>query len=673
MTNQTESSFDFNQFKFDARRDTIDFRDLMYTPSLIEVPISIDLKDYRKKGVPILSQGNEGACTGFGLATVANYLLRTRKVKPDKIAVSQRMFYEMARRYDEWPGENYSGSSARGAMKGWHKHGVCAESIWKYIPNSSDRVLTHKRADDARGRPLGAYFRVNHKDLIAMHAALAEVGILYATANVHDGWNQPGDSGIIPYTSNSGSLGGHAFAIVAYDREGFWIQNSWSADWGQGGFGRISYDDWLDNGMDVWVARLGVPVAHLSESGTAASISPGAAHLVSYSYADLRPHVISLGNDGRLSERGVYGTSKKEIETIFKDDIPRLTEKWDKRRILLYAHGGLVGESGFLQRVAEYRSALMPENVYLLAFVWHTDLWSTITNIVRDAGRQRRPEGILDNALDFMLDRLDDTLEAIIRSLNVRGLWDEMKENAWRATANKDGGARFVLHQLAELMDRFPGEVEVHVAGHSAGGIFNAPLVQYFTSDSQIDTMEDAVGLGRTISSCTLWAPGNRLSQFNETYLPAIQARRIERFSLFTLTDEVEQDDNCANIYHKSLLYLVSNALEEIKQASQTGEKLFIGNGHIGEPLLGLAKFVSKDPELKKLFKKPYAEWVQTPNKRRTPYASTAAHHGDFDDDRPTLMSTLARILPSDRMPAKNVFDFRRSASSLGDRRRSLP
>lgn len=35
------------------------------------------------------------------------------------------MLYELARRYDEWPGEGYEGSSARGAMKGWVRHGVC--------------------------------------------------------------------------------------------------------------------------------------------------------------------------------------------------------------------------------------------------------------------------------------------------------------------------------------------------------------------------------------------------------------------------------------------------------------------------------------------------------------------------------------------------------------------
>ena len=55
-------------------------------------------------------------------------------------------------------------------------------------------------------------------------------------------------------------MGGHAFAIVGYDRHGFWIQNSWGPDWGSGGLARVSYADWLENGTDIWVARLGAPV-----------------------------------------------------------------------------------------------------------------------------------------------------------------------------------------------------------------------------------------------------------------------------------------------------------------------------------------------------------------------------------------------------------------------------
>src|SRR5262245_37381127 len=110
----------------DARRDTLDFRDKLYVPTLIEVPTKVDLEEYRKHRVPILNQGREGACTDYDLATVAHYLLITRKIVSDCTQVSPRMLYELAKRYDEWPGENYSGSSARGAMKGWHKHGVCS-------------------------------------------------------------------------------------------------------------------------------------------------------------------------------------------------------------------------------------------------------------------------------------------------------------------------------------------------------------------------------------------------------------------------------------------------------------------------------------------------------------------------------------------------------------------
>jgi hypothetical protein len=89
----------------DARPDTLDFRDRMFEPTLIEVQTERPLEEYRKARVPILDQGTEGACTGFGLATVVNYLLRTRNYIPDKDDVSPRMLYNMARRYDEWPGE----------------------------------------------------------------------------------------------------------------------------------------------------------------------------------------------------------------------------------------------------------------------------------------------------------------------------------------------------------------------------------------------------------------------------------------------------------------------------------------------------------------------------------------------------------------------------------------
>jgi len=649
-----------DQFVLNTRRDTIDFRDLMYTPTLVEVPLKRDLEEYKAAGVPVLDQGVEGACTGFGLATVVHYLMRTRKVVSDETVVSPRMLYEMAKRYDEWPGETYSGSSARGAMKGWHKHGVCSEELWKYKAGKSDRVLTFRRADNARTRPLGSYYRVNHKDLVAMHAAIAEVGILFATGNVHEGWSRLSPDGVIFYEPDIKIRGGHAFAIVAYDQEGFWIQNSWAERWGKGGFAKITYDDWLTNAMDVWVARLGVPVKRLSDESTAINRSPGARRSEAYSFSDLRPHVISLENDGHLNERGTYGTSKEQVERIFEFDIPRVTKDWDKARIFLYAHGGLVGETNFLQRIAEYRSAMLKLEVYPLAFAWHTDLWSTMTNILKEAVAVRKPEGKLDDALDFMLDRLDDTLELVVRGLKVRGLWNEMKENAWRATLLEDGGARLVAQTLKKFIDKNPNGVEVHLAGHSAGSIFLAPLVQYFTSEGEIPgaAWAGTQGLGGKIKSCTLWAPAIRIREFRETYLPAIKSGMLERFSLYTLFDVAERSDNVSNIYRKSLLYLVSNALEHRYE----------------EPLLGMEKFVEQAKDLVKLFSRVKARWVKAPDDTHDPGECKVRRHGDFDDDQLTLMSTMAQILPAAKMAGvdPDIFKFGRSSSSLSDRRRQL-
>ena len=143
----------------DARPDTLDFRDRMFEPTLIEVQTERPLDEYRKMKVPILDQGTEGACTGFGLATVVHYLLRTRDVIRDDDEISPRMLYNMARRYDEWPGEKYSGSSARGAMKGWHKHGVCSRSHWIY-DRKLEKQDTQALREALRGRVAPAARRV---------------------------------------------------------------------------------------------------------------------------------------------------------------------------------------------------------------------------------------------------------------------------------------------------------------------------------------------------------------------------------------------------------------------------------------------------------------------------------------------------------------------------------
>ncbi len=203
------------------------------------------------------------------------------------------------------------------------------------------------------------------------------------------------------------------------------------------------------------------------------------------------------------------------------------------------------------------------------------------------------------------------------------------------------------------------------MAGHSAGAIFMAPLLELLTSKGKINSgpLKGRTGLGAKIATCTLWAPACTVELFRQSYLPAIQSGAIENFALYTLTDDAEQDDTCASIYHKSLLYLISNAFEAKPRIPLLRD---------GVPLLGMEKFIRKDPVLTQLFKSKSSQWVLSPNDapETSANASRASHHGDFDDDKATLRSTLARILGARQSSA--VFRFAASASSRGDQRRFL-
>ncbi len=622
---------------FNARPDVADFRDLLFSATLVEVPPRVSLHSYQQYEVPVLDQGDEGSCTGFALATVANYLLYRRAIEPNRLPVSPRMLYEMAKRYDEWPGENYSGSSARGAMKGWHKHGICAEDLWPYQEGNEDRTINAERSNDAVRRTLGAYYRVNHKDLVAMHSAVTEVGILYATALVHEGWYNPNVDHLIEPSDKM--LGGHAFAIVAYNEDGFWVQNSWGREWGHGGFALLTYDDWLKNGTDVWVARLGVPIRLLGRQSTVKNLRAPGNPAQAFTTNDIRSHIITVGNDGQFCKDGTYATTEADVKEIFESEFPHVSFNWKTKRILLYAHGGLVSEHHAIEQVALFRSLLLEQEVYPLAFIWKTDYWTTWKNILQDALRRRQPEGFLNAGLDFIRDRLDDALEPLARRLTGKWHWDEIKENGVLATKNELGANRIVLKHLAQLVADDP-TIEIHLAGHSAGSNFLAPFVQLLGTQGKIESgpMAHKNGLGQKISSCTLWAPAITTELFKESYLPVIEKGMIERFALYTLTDEAEQDDHCADIYHKSLLYLVSNSLEEHHRIPWQQPD--------GEPLLGMQKFIEKDEQLNKLFTSPNCDWILSPNTSDKPTLSSRSQtHGDFDNDLATLKSTLARIL----------------------------
>jgi hypothetical protein len=652
--------------KLDAQPDRIDIRDWFYQPALIALPdqlVNCDL-------VPeILDQGNEGACTGYALAAVINFHLARSSVAR---RVSPRMLYELARRYDEWPGERYEGSSARGAMQGWVAHGVCSAASWPSNRHTT-KHLTPKVAHEARNTPGGAYYRVTHRNLRDMHAALAEVGILYVTLMVHEGWNDPGPSTLaIHYAHDGGDTrelrlpvierkgradDGHAIAIVGYTRAGFIVQNSWGPSWGKGGFAILPYEDYMLHATDVWVGQLGVPIeldnwTDLKGADVASGLQRAAGAIP---LSEIRPYVIDLGNNGSLSRTGQYWTSEEDLERLFEHIIPEATQGWSRRRILLYLHGGLNDEAGVAQRIIAYKNVLLQNQVYPVHIMWESGVWESLGGLIADyfTDIDERAGGVgdwLHKLRDGLLEAKDRSLE-LTAALPGGQLWREMKENARLASSHPDrvGGmqliARYAQRALAKLSRAERAGWELHVVGHSAGAVFIAHAMRHL------------VALGIPLRTLQFMAPALTVADFKRLLLPFITRKQCPAPSLYLLSDQGELDDQVGP-YGKSLLYLVSNAFEAQRKT----------------PLLGMARYVHQDaagatrdvdPELRKLVSTTvdgYPSLVVAGGRGAAGSVSQSNTHGGFDNDCATMNSVLHRILGKAPTPAFVLRDLQYEA-----------
>lgn len=652
----------------DAAPDRIDVRDWFYQPSLAPLPNRVISCD----SVPlILDQGQEGACTGFALAAVVNYQLNRRNLRR---SVSPRMLYEMARRYDEWPGEAYEGSSARGAMIGWARHGVCLEQEWPY-KKAGSKHFTPEIAAAASGIPGGAFYRVMHRQVRDMHAALADLGILYCTLMVHSGWGQPSGLPVnLEYTENGNARrralpviqrkgnadGGHAIAIVGYTYEGFIIQNSWGESWGEGGFALLPYEDFLLHATDVWAAQLGVPVAadlwvQQNAADTAAGLQRASDAIP---LEHIRPYVIDVGNNGELSDSGNYWTTEADVERLFDEVIPGATEKWQKRRVVLYLHGGLNDEAAAAKRIVAYRNVLLENEIYPLHVMWESGAVETLRSLVEDYFVEPDPRsgGIgdwLQRTREYLVEAKDRTFELTVAKPGT-ALWDEMKENARLASTGRKGAMRIVARKAKSVLEKLPADQrkqwELHIVVHSAGAIFAAHAIEHL------------LNVGIPVKSLQMFAPAITVKLFQEQIMPQVAKGKCPHPTMYILSDVGERDDNVGpgGAYGKSLLYLVSNAFEGRRDVPILGMERFVRGGiegSLADPKID--KFFSKDVDGRPSLVIAGAQSGTGKKAFDSASLSRSETHGGFDNDLWTLNSVLHRILGRAPQPEFTPRDLR--------------
>lgn len=612
--------------------DRLDLRDRPYDPSIATVPSSTyDARKLlpKRDALPVLDQGDTNACTGFALSNVVNWLLRVHGGRRGA-RVSPFMIYSMARRYDEFPGSSDTGSSLRGAMKGWYKQGVCADSLWKGLgmPKASNNPAKDWWQDAAQ-RPLGAYYRVDPRSVSDMHVALTEAGVLYASVACHSRWEEGSHLSpakrrgwIIPYEKAGPDDGGHAIAIVGYDSRGFLIMNSWGTSWGDGGYAWLGYEDWLDNAMDCWVAQIGVVTEQHKEIAAAITLRQDARKQVVLAgdarlrNREISPFIVDMENNGELSSSGDFRTNASDLEALVTTHMDEARSRWKLGNrpmdIAIYAHGGLTGEDTAANTAAQWIPALYDAKIFPIFFMWETGLFATLKNRLSDlVHHEPRPTGGVGDWFKKFWDR---RLEQALAGPGTL-IWGEMKQNAWAISGKPKSGAR-VLYDLSQQVPGFGStRVRLHLIGHSAGSIVHSYLAE-------------ALGqAGWKFASVHFMAPAVTVKTFKETLLPRIESGDVGTYHQYHLTDDAEmKDPTCRPIlgYGRSLLYLVSQSFEHGKET----------------PILGMAKY------LKKAGLQGTSAVVHV-----APGSDTASTtHGGFDDDaltRETVIRTIRGLRAS--------------------------
>jgi hypothetical protein len=337
--------------------------------------------------------------------------------------------------------------------------------------------------------------------------------------------------------------------------------------------------------------------------------------------SELRPHVINLAQ-GRFSSGGNFDTSPGDVDAIFGEHLPRALEaaqaRNEKLRLMFYAQGGLVAESAGLRIAHKHIAWWKRNNVYPIYFVWETGLLGTIGQILLNIRQRAVRAGVRDLA-DFTTDPL---VEVAARSLGGEKIWAGLKRSAELSVA-EDGGAQYTARKLKEFCDAHQGQVELHAVGHSAGSIFHAHFIP------------TALNFGLPpFESVHFLAPAIRTDVF-QRQLAGRMNNGINQLSIFTMGKDWEKADNCAQVYRKSLLYLIHHALEPEAKT----------------PILGLEESLRGDPQLSAIFglgghpaRNGEVIWAKS-QATTGRSASTSITHGGFDDDAPTMNSVARRIL----------------------------
>jgi C1A family cysteine protease len=242
------------------RPDLPDTRDRAYSApaaTLKALPQKVDL---RPKCPPVLDQGALGSCTANAISSA--HLFDQMKQRAKAPFQPSRLFVYYNERKLEGTVPVDAGAYIRDGFKSIAKQGVCPETQWPYNPPKFAAQPPVSCYKEALKHQAIEYLRLQ-QTLGQLKGCLAEGYPFVFGFTVYQSFESPqvARTGMVPLPSlGESTLGGHATMAVGYsDRNNrFIVQNSWSENWGDGGYFYMPYSYLTDTDLtaDVWTVRL---------------------------------------------------------------------------------------------------------------------------------------------------------------------------------------------------------------------------------------------------------------------------------------------------------------------------------------------------------------------------------------------------------------------------------
>ena len=306
------------------------------------------------------------------------------------------------------------------------------------------------------------------------------------------------------------------------------------------------------------------------------------------------------------------------------------------RRIAIYVHGGLNDLSGGIKRAQVMGPWFEKNGIYPLFVVWQSGYVDSIKNIIGDLIGSLISEARGRKTLS-LLEGLSDARDYLIEKAAIpaaRPVWSQMKQNAVAASAAA-GGMGQLAKSLAKLKGDF-NDLEIHLVGHSAGSIVLGAF------------LDPLRGANLTAHSVSLYAPACTVEFAIKTYLPAAMNKLIDpRRTYFDILSDKNERDDTVGPYGKSLLYLVSRALEPTHKTPILGLET-VWSGQLGKDDVIASGAIADVMAWRKQWSKLAGEPDVLTEARvveELPSFSIRSAHGAFDNAIFCVERTMQRIL----------------------------